>query len=186
MRDSFLALLAKAPAHGYELKLMLEQTFGKLWPAMNAGQIYTTLARLERDGLVESRDILQSDRPNKRVYELTPEGHAALKAWLDAPPPPPQLKDEFFIKLALARLAGIADPFVMIRRQRRAHMRSLRDLQELSEAQAQGGNPVATLLLEGTILHLEADLRWLELCEARLHESSEESEETVPEEVGYE
>ena len=70
MRQPLLALLAKEPAHGYELKLALEQTFGQAYPSPNIGQIYVTLKRLEQDGLVRSEDVEQTTRPNKRVYEL--------------------------------------------------------------------------------------------------------------------
>src|ERR1700689_5408540 len=71
MRMPLLALLAKEPAHGYELKTQLEQVFGEAYPSTNIGQIYVTLQRLERDGLVRSQDVVQATRPNKRVYELT-------------------------------------------------------------------------------------------------------------------
>src|SRR3712207_2489046 len=99
MRYPFLALLARGPAHGYELKQELEQRFGELLPPINAGQIYTTLARLERDGLVDADDVAQDGRPNKRVYELTPEGRRALAEWVATPAPGARLKDEFFMKL---------------------------------------------------------------------------------------
>jgi len=77
VRQHLLALLAKEPAHGYELKLALEQTFGAAYPSPNIGQIYVTLKRLEADGLVRSQDVAQTTRPNKRVYELTPVGREA-------------------------------------------------------------------------------------------------------------
>ena len=82
MRQPLLALLAKEPAHGYELKLALEQTFGEAYPSPNIGQIYVTLKRLEQDGLVRSEDVEQTTRPNKRVYALTPAGREALRAWV--------------------------------------------------------------------------------------------------------
>ena len=74
MRQHLLALLAKEPAHGYELKLALEQTFGTAYPSPNIGQIYVTLKRLEADGLVRGEDVEQDSRPNKKVYELTAAG----------------------------------------------------------------------------------------------------------------
>jgi DNA-binding PadR family transcriptional regulator len=85
VREPLLALLAKEPAHGYELKLALEQTFGRAYPSPNIGQIYVTLKRLEQDGLVCSRDVEQTARPNKRVYELTPAGREVLRAWVEEP-----------------------------------------------------------------------------------------------------
>ena len=109
MRYAFLALLAKTPAHGYELKHAFEEAFGDAWPELNFGQIYTTLSRLERDGLVKGTQADDSDRRNKRIYELTPEGHNALQAWVEDATASPQLKNEFFMKLILAQLADIAN-----------------------------------------------------------------------------
>ena len=108
MRELFLALLSDERAHGYELKQSLEHEFGDLLPALNAGQIYSTLARLERDGLVVSTAV-PGDGRGKRVYELTDAGRAALAAWLDLPVSGRRLKDEFFMKFvvaASARLGG--------------------------------------------------------------------------------
>jgi DNA-binding PadR family transcriptional regulator len=78
VRQPLLALLAKEPAHGYELKLALEQTFGQAYPSPNIGQVYVTLKRLEQDGLVRSQDVAQDSRPNKKVYELTPAGSPSI------------------------------------------------------------------------------------------------------------
>ena len=166
MRYPILALLNGAPAHGYELKQALEQRFGSVLPPLNGGQIYTTLQRLERDGLVEGDRVAQADRPNKRVYRLTDAGRAALRAWVDEPAAGTRLKDEFFIKLVLAEPSGLADPLVLIDRQRRTYLQSLRDLDRLlADGSADGPG---RLLVEGAALHLEADLRWLALCEERL------------------
>ena len=166
MRYPFLALLADAPAHGYELKQALEQRFGAILPPLNAGQIYTTLGRLERDGLVRGSEIAQNGRPNKRVYELTEAGRTALEEWVGTPASGSRVKDEFFMKLVLAGLTGIADPQQLIDRQRREYLQALRDLDAL--AGEQEANVAAGLLIEGTALHLKADLDWLELCERRL------------------
>src|SRR3712207_3506731 len=123
MRYPFLALLADAPAHGYELKLALEQRFGSALPPLNAGQVYTTLARLERDGLVKGSDV-PDDTRQKRVYELTPAGREALEEWVATPTTGTRLRDEFFMKLVLAGLTGVADPRSLIERQRREYLRS--------------------------------------------------------------
>jgi DNA-binding PadR family transcriptional regulator len=164
MRYPFLALLAERPAYGYELKQALEQRFGSALPPLNAGQIYTTLARLERDGLVRGSDV-PDDTRQKRVYELTESGRAALVEWVERPTSSTRLRDEFFLKLVLAGDSGVADPRRLIERQRREYLQALRDL----AAVAPNGN-VASLLAEGAALHLEADLRWLDLCEQRLLE----------------
>ena len=166
MKFPILAMLAKSPAHGYELKRELEEHFGAALPPLNTGQIYTSLARLERDGLVDADRVAQDSRPNKRVYRLTAQGQAALDEWVTQPTPGARLRDEFFMKLVLAGRAGIADPRVLIERQRGAYLQALRDLDHLSGAA--NGDWAESLLIEGAALHLEADLKWLALCEERL------------------
>src|SRR3954465_8940802 len=101
MRYPLLALLANGPAHGYELKQALEQRFGAVLPPLNAGQIYTTLSRLERDELVQDDAVEQNGRPNKRVYDLTLKGREELNRWLVDATPATRLKDDFFMKLVL-------------------------------------------------------------------------------------
>ena len=168
MRLPLLALLATGPAHGYELKQALEQRFGAVLPPLNAGQVYTTLSRLQRDGLVDDDAVAQNGRPNKRVYRLTDAGQAELRDWVADSTPATRLKDDFFIKLVLARAAGIADPLELIDRQRNAYMRALRDLDDIAVEDG-----TAALLVEGAALHLEADLKWLDLCEQRMTNGSD-------------
>ena len=164
MRFPLLALLANGPAHGYELKQAMEQQFGSVLPPLNAGQIYTTLSRLERDGLVDDDAVEQNGRPNKRVYQLTEAGADELRGWVADATPATRLKDDFFMKLVLARAAGIADPLELIDRQRAAYLQALRELDDV----AHNGDDIAALLVEGAALHLEADLKWLDLCEQRM------------------
>jgi DNA-binding PadR family transcriptional regulator len=166
MRFPLLALLAGGPAHGYELKQALEQRFGPVLPPLNAGQIYTTLSRLQRDDLVQDDAVEQDGRPNKRVYRLTTKGREELEKWLQDATPTTRLKDDFFMKLVLARAAEIADPFELIGRQRAAYLQALRELDDVA-AEA-NGDTTAALLIEGAALHLEADLKWLDLCEQRI------------------
>ncbi|HEY2575069.1 MAG TPA: PadR family transcriptional regulator [Streptosporangiaceae bacterium] len=167
MRLPLLALLAKEPAHGYELKARLEQTFGDAYPSPNIGQIYLTLQRLERTGLVQSQDVVQSDRPNKRVYELTPAGREAVVTWAEEPSDEPRIRDDFFMKLALGPMAGIADELSLINRQRRHYLGLLRSLSRLAE-DAPESNKIGRLLIDGAMLHLQADLDWLERCQGEL------------------
>lgn len=162
VREALLAVLAKEPGHGYELKQALETEFGEAWPAINIGQIYKTLSRLEADQLVTSSSVVQSGRPDKRVFALTAAGHEALRIWLHTPVDAPKVKGEFFTKLALASRGRLADPLVLIDHQRRAHLRHLRDLAELADRTRERASRLA---LEGAILHVQADLTWLERCE---------------------
>jgi DNA-binding PadR family transcriptional regulator len=170
MRFPLLALLAAGPAHGYELKQALEQRFGAVLAPLNAGQIDTTLQRLERDGLVDDDAVPQNGRPNKRVYRLTDQGRTELRSWVADSTPATRLKDDFFIKLVLAEAAGIADPLELIDRQRSAYLQALRSLDDV--AAETNGDVTAALLVEGAALHLEADLKWLDLCERRLTHGS--------------
>ena len=163
MRQPLLALLAKEPAHGYELKLALEQIFGQAYPSPNIGQIYVTLKRLEQDGLVRSEDVEQTNRPNKRVYELTPAGRQAVRAWVEEPSEGPRIRDEFFIKLILAPMAGLSDRMSLMNTQRRHYLGIMRNLTEL-QAETDPADTAARLLIEGAVLHLQADLDWLERC----------------------
>ena len=167
MRLPLLALLAKEPAHGYELKARLEQTFGDAYPSPNIGQVYVTLQRLERSGLVRGQDVVQSDRPNKRVYELTPAGQEALATWAEEPSDGPLVRDDFFMKLVLGPQAGVADRLGLINRQRRHYLGQMRSLSVLAE-ETSGHNKIGGLLIDGAMLHLQADLDWLQRCQEEL------------------
>jgi DNA-binding PadR family transcriptional regulator len=167
VRLALLALLAKEPAHGYELKQALEQTFGRAYPAPNIGQIYVTLQRLERDGLVRGEDVVQASRPNKRVYALTEAGRQALAAWVEEPSDGVNVRDQFFTKLVLAPLAGAADRMALINTQRRHYLNLMRGLSSLAIS-TDRENRIARLLIEGAMLHLQADLDWLERCQEEL------------------
>jgi DNA-binding PadR family transcriptional regulator len=165
MRELFLALLAGERGYGYELKQALQQEFGELLPALNAGQIYSTLARLERDGLVVGSSV-EGDSRRKRVYDLTDAGRAELARWIETPVPGTRLKDEFFMKFVVLASARLAEPRALIEGQRREYLQSLRDLDALLAAN--GKSAAAELLVEGAVLHLKADLEWLDLIEHRL------------------
>jgi len=167
VRLALLALLAKEPAHGYELKQALEQIFGSAYPSPNIGQIYVTLGRLEKDGLVRSVGVEQSNRPNKKVYYITAAGLERLAAWAEEPTEGPRVRDEFYMKLVLAPLTGVADRLALINRQRRHYLALMRELNDLAE-RTDPDNRVALLLIEGAMLHLQADLDWLQRCQEDL------------------
>ena len=159
-----LAMLAKEPSHGYELRTRLRHALGPIGEAMNAGQIYVTLTRLEKAGLVTSeRSTGLADRPDRKVYGLTPDGQQRVAEWLaEVGWPNPDLA-EFHLKLVAAGAAGLADPLGIIDAQRRELLRRLRDAQRAAMAEPDDSD--SALLLEGIVLRLQADLRWLEACE---------------------
>jgi DNA-binding PadR family transcriptional regulator len=163
-QEVVLALLAKEPSHGYQLRTRLRQALGPVGDAMNAGQIYVTLTRLEKAGLVVSEPSAgAADRPDRKVYALTPAGQQRVADWLtEVSWPRPDLA-EFHLKLVAAAAAGLADPIAIVDTQRRELLRRLRDAQRA--ALSEPARSVAGLLLEGIVLRLQADLRWLEACE---------------------
>src|SRR3954469_6973521 len=163
MRHAVLALLAEEPAHGYEIKRGLEERFGTVVAPLNAGQVYTTLQRLQRDELVADDAVAQSGRPDKRVYRLTEAGRAALEEWLGGPSAPTRLRDDFFMKLVFAQSLGLADPTELIARQRAAYLRSLGELERVLAGGGACG--ISAVVVGGAALHLEADLKWLDRCE---------------------
>ncbi|MFE6133096.1 PadR family transcriptional regulator [Streptomyces sp. NPDC056437] len=167
MRLPLLALLTRGPAHGYELKQDLEKLLGAAYPQPNVGQIYVTLGRLEKAGLIAGEDVEQAGRPNKRTYRLTGAGHEAVLAWFEETTDEPRVRDEFFMKVALAPESGLADPVVLINKQRRQYLNTMRDLSKLAAAEDRD-NRISQLLIEGAMLHLQADLDWLERCQEEL------------------
>ena len=159
-----LALLAKEPSHGYQLRARLRQALGPVGEAMNAGQIYVTLGRLEKAGMVAcEREPGLPDRPDRKVYALTAAGQQRVADWLaEVSWPRPDLA-EFHLKLAAAAAAGLADPVTIVGAQRRELLTRLREAQRAAMAEPNASG--AGLLLEGVALRLQADLRWLEACE---------------------
>lgn len=166
VRHGLLALLAEAPRHGYQLKTDLERRTGGNW-AINIGQIYTTLQRLERDGLVEPAGA-DKDRND---YRITPSGRKQLHEWFtspvvsDAPP-----RDELTIKVLLAVAASDVDVTELLQRQRTASVEQLQAYTR-RKANADPHNDLAFLLmLDALIFQAEAEIRWLDASEARIRD----------------
>jgi DNA-binding PadR family transcriptional regulator len=162
VQEVLLALLAAEAAHGYQLQAKLALALGPLAEALNAGQVYVTLGRLERSGLVVAERVGQSDRPDRKVYALCDAGQVRLREWMDDLTWPKPAPAEFHLKLVAAAAAGLADPVALVDRQRAQLLAELREVQRAALAEAIGS--VAGLLLEGVVLRLQADLRWLEEC----------------------
>jgi DNA-binding PadR family transcriptional regulator len=162
VQEVLLALLAKEPAHGYQIGAQLQMALGPLADALNRGHVYVSLSRLEKAGLVVSTRVGQNDRPDRKVYELTADGRERVAEWLSDTSWPKPAPAEFHLKLVAAAAAGMADPISIVDAQRRALLFELRDAQRAALAQPGGSMP--GLLLEGVVLRLQADLRWLEAC----------------------
>jgi DNA-binding PadR family transcriptional regulator len=166
-QEVVLAMLAKEPSQGYQLRARMNDALGPLGEALNAGQIYVTLGRLEKAGLVAVEETPEPTGPadrDRKVYVLTAAGQQRVAEWLaEVSWPKPDLA-EFHLKLIAAAAAGLADPIGIVDAQRRELLRRLRDAQRAEMAVPDGSD--AALLLEGIVLRLQADLRWLEACEA--------------------
>jgi DNA-binding PadR family transcriptional regulator len=162
VQEVLLALLAKERSHGYQLRARLQVALGPLADALNSGHVYVTLGRLEKAGLVTSERVGQADRPDRKVYELTSDGRARVEEWLADTSCPKPAPAEFHLKLVAAASAGLADPVRLVDAQRHVLLAELGAAQRA--ALAEPGDSVAGLLLEGVVLRLQADLRWLEAC----------------------
>ena len=170
VRNAILGFLAQKPRHGYELRAVFEAVVGgdANWDVKPA-QIYTTLDRLQEAGLVETTsDLGEGEEPSRRVYSITPQGDEVLREWFANGVPSEHQRDEFFVKLMVGLASSEADPARLIQTQR-AHL-----YQELHAATTQRDvyDPQSELaqimLTDKAIMHLEADLRWLDMVEVRL------------------
>lgn len=169
LKEGLLCLLASGDSHGYELKLQLEATTGDTWQ-VNVGQIYTTLQRLERDGLVVHADL----DDGRVVYTLTEEGRGAALEWMEKPVELAVAnRDEISLKILLAIRSGIEDPRRVIERQRGSTMALLQDYTALKTDD--GVEDIGWLLyLDRLVFSAEAELRWLDKVESRLETISVE------------
>ncbi|GAA2131482.1 helix-turn-helix transcriptional regulator [Kitasatospora kazusensis] len=170
IRHGLLALLDQGPRYGYQLRTEFEARTGATWP-LNVGQVYTTLGRLERDGLVAPHG---EDEDGHLFYAVTEAGRAELRTWFETPVPrtnPP--RDELAIKLAMAVTVPGVDVTAVVQGQRRHSMKALQDYtrlkgQALTADTGKQEDLAWLLVLEQLIFQTEAEIRWLDHCESRL------------------
>jgi DNA-binding PadR family transcriptional regulator len=169
VRHGLLALLAEGPSYGYQLRTRLEARTGGTWP-LNIGQVYTTLSRLERDGLVET-----TEADGQATYRITEAGRAVVADWFSGPVQrPAPARDELAIKLAVAVGSPAADVGRLVRAQRSATRRGLQELTRLRAGAEAAADLAWTLVLDALIFQAEAELRWLDQCETRLGRPEQE------------
>jgi DNA-binding PadR family transcriptional regulator len=181
VRNALLGLLASSPRHGYELRAAFEALAGgaETWEVKPA-QIYTTLARLEEGGLVRQEAVQQNGGPEKRIYALTDSGRAELATWLREGVTAAYQRDEFYVKLMLSLGASPVDPYQVIQAQRARLYQELHDLTLRRNAADPETELGQILLFDKAMMHLEADLRWIDLIEARLDEIRSHPPPTPP------
>jgi len=164
IREGLLVLLADTPKYGYQLKTDFEQATGEAWP-LNVGQVYTTLQRLDRDGLVVEHE---TDAEGRVSYELTTDGRTELVSWMTTPETRPvPARDEVAMKVLLAATSTSIDPVIVIDEQRRATMANLQDYTRL-RSKTDAGELAWLLQLDRLILLRQAELRWLDDAEERI------------------
>jgi DNA-binding PadR family transcriptional regulator len=162
---ALLALLTEGPKHGMRLQNEFEARTGEVWP-LNVGQVYTTLQRLERDGLVEADDGA-SERSGKR-YRITSTGDRALAEWLRTPTelvPPP--RDELVIKVLVALQVPGTDVHEILQVHRRHVIETMQRYTQVKAAAAEDDTALA-LVADAELFRLEAIVRWLDAADVRL------------------
>jgi DNA-binding PadR family transcriptional regulator len=176
VREGLLALLESGPRHGYQLKTEFESATGGIWQ-LNVGQVYTTLDRLERDGLVNVETTDDEDANSTKTYSMTASGREALGEWWNIVPsadPPP--RDELMLKVLMAIESGGEHALAVITHHRTALISLLQQRRKEGRIapEPSGDTPhnpeqiASRLVDDALIVRAEADLRWLDLCESRI------------------
>jgi DNA-binding PadR family transcriptional regulator len=167
IRHGLLALLERGPRHGYQLRSEFDAATGATWP-LNVGQVYSTLDRLERDGLVDQDG--DPDPEGRIAYRITDLGRHELGLWFGSPVTRQGApRDELAIKLALAVTTPGVDVLTVVQTQRTATMTSLQELTRLKvRAESGDGDLAWSLVLDSLVFRAEAEIRWLDHCESRV------------------
>ncbi len=170
VRHAILGLIAQKPRHGYEIRAAFEALVGgdKNWEVKPA-QIYTTLERLEEAGMIHrASDLGEGEEPSRRIYQITPLGQETLKEWFSTPTPSDHQRDDFFIKLMIGMASSQGDPLRLIQTQRAILFQEMHNITNQRDGCDPEAEMAQILLLDKVIMHLEADLRWLDMIESRL------------------
>ena len=169
VRNAILGLLAQKPRHGYELHAAFSAVVGGATWDVKPAQIYTTLERLQESGLVQTEsDLGEGSEPDRRIYAITSNGRDALKDWFQDGVPTEHQRDEFYVKLMIGLVSGEGDPARIIQTQRSRLYQELHDATAQRDSYDPRMEMAQILLKDKAIMHLEADLRWLDMIELRL------------------
>jgi len=181
VRHALLALLSEGPKYGLRLREEFEADTGEVWP-LNIGQVYTTLQRLERDGLIESDDDDERDSPQKR-FRITADGEDELAAWLRTPPDmssPP--RDELVIKVLVALRVPGTDVHEVIQAHRRYLVELMQQWTRIKDADA-GRDLALGLAVDAELFRLDAVVRWLDAADGRIKRAAVEPQTAVREDL---
>jgi DNA-binding PadR family transcriptional regulator len=162
---SLLAILYREPSYGLEMKREFDHRTGDVW-SLNVGQVYTTLDRLVREGLV--LQVTDGGAERQRVYEITSAGREALDSWLLQPADGSPARDALVLKLVIAARHPTIDAAAVIQAERRGAVELLQQYARLNRQQRPDDDLGWLFLLDSLIFNAEAKVRWLDACEARL------------------
>jgi len=167
---TLLGLLEKGPQHGYELKHRYDEEFAGTRP-LPFGQVYATLARLDRDGLVDIAAVESGAGPDRKLYMITPAGVSELEQWIDEPTPVGSVRSELFTRVVVALISG-RSPDAVLDAQRAAHLARMREVTE----RRRDVDLVGAMACDFELFHLEADVKWIEHAARRLDKARARSE----------
>lgn len=186
VREALLALLAQQDMYGTQLRNEFERRTGATWP-LNVGQVYTTVSRLQRDGLVQEAPQDRADTGGTVRYRITDAGRTAVQDWLATPVSTAPERDELPIKIAIAVTLPGVDVRTLLQQQRVACLRALQDYtrakEQATDAQTAGGTSedlAWLLVIESVIFRVEAQIRWLNHCETRITRAAADAEQLPP------
>jgi DNA-binding PadR family transcriptional regulator len=177
VRHALLALLSEGPKYGLQLREEFEARTGEVWP-LNVGQVYTTLQRLERDGLVESDG--DGDEGPQKGFRITSDGAAELAGWLRTPPDlasPP--RDELVMKVLVALRVPGTDVREVIQVHRRYLVQLMQQWTRIKEAEAESDLGLA-LVVDAELFRLDAVIRWLDAADGRLKRAAADPPQPAP------
>jgi DNA-binding PadR family transcriptional regulator len=186
IRHAMLALLSEGPKYGLQLREEFEERTGEVWP-LNVGQVYTTLARLERDGLIApasaqgARDSQEMDEGPQKAYRITDEGQAELDRWLRTPPDlstPP--RDELVMKILISLRVPNSFTRDVIQIHRRCLVELMQEWTHVKEDAAEDDLSVL-LAVDAELFRLDAVVRWLDAAEARIRRTAANQTSEHPE-----
>lgn len=160
VKHLFLAILSRKPMHGYDLKNTFEQLVSEQW-SLNFGQVYTTLTRLERDGLVKIEEVRSEDKLDKKIYSLTEEGQEQLKQWLGQGTDWSVFHDELSFQLAAYELIDRSKALSLLLDYRVYLLKLIGELVTKKNS-IKDEKSLTTWIFERNIMKAEADLKWVE------------------------